>query len=253
MSLFKETLDSILCQEEKSFEVIVVNDGSSKEASDWLTQHVSKIESVRLINQENTGPGTARNNGVKKAQGDYIIFLDSDDLMTANCLSSFKSQIDLNQDKDVFIGDCEYFGGRNELKVQKEPAKPSILAYNSIIVSAAIKRSFLGEDIRFEPFLDRIGLEDWEFWISCVEANAKFHHISRSLFKIRVNQESRTYQTANNNKSIAIKFIYEKHAVSIQNEMEGLIVNNRELRTSLNTRIGDLILTPYRLVKKVFS
>ena len=253
MSLFKETLDSILCQDEKSFEVVVVNDGSSKEASDWLTQHVSEIESVRLINQENTGPGTARNNGVEKVEGDYIIFLDSDDLMTAHCLSSIKSQIDLNKDKDIFIGDCKYFGDRSELNVQKAPAKPTILAYNPIIVSAAIKRSFLGDRIRFEPFLDRIGLEDWEFWISCFEAKARFHHISKCLFKIRVNQESRTYQTANKNKSIAIKFIYEKHAVSIRNEMEELIINNIELRTSLNTRIGDFILTPYRLVKKVFS
>ena len=70
------TLDSILCQSYSPKEIIVVDDGSTDETSDLMTSEYSEIV---FIQQQNTGVSSARNVGIKRASGDWIAFLDSDD------------------------------------------------------------------------------------------------------------------------------------------------------------------------------
>jgi GT2 family glycosyltransferase len=69
-------LDRVAAQRHAPHEVIVVDDGSS----DGTCEAVEGMEGVRLIRQENAGPGAARNRGAQAATGDYLAFLDSDDL-----------------------------------------------------------------------------------------------------------------------------------------------------------------------------
>ena len=69
-------LDSILCQSYSPKEIIVVDDGSTDETSDLMTSEYSEIV---FIQQQNTGVSSARNAGIKRASGDWITFLDSDD------------------------------------------------------------------------------------------------------------------------------------------------------------------------------
>lgn len=72
----KEAVDSVLNQTYKNIELIVVNDGSTEDISDFLTEYGSRI---RYFQKENGGAATARNLGIKEANGDYIAFMDSDD------------------------------------------------------------------------------------------------------------------------------------------------------------------------------
>ena len=70
----KKCLDSVFNQTYKDYEVIVVNDGTKDNSMD-----IVKDYDVKVINQKNQGLSAARNAGVKKATGEYLIFLDSDD------------------------------------------------------------------------------------------------------------------------------------------------------------------------------
>ena len=72
-----EAVDSVLAQTYSNVEIIVVNDGSTEDLSDFLVKYGNHII---YIYQENRGPGAARNRGIEIAQGDFICFLDSDDL-----------------------------------------------------------------------------------------------------------------------------------------------------------------------------
>ncbi|MBD2345351.1 glycosyltransferase family 2 protein [Anabaena subtropica] len=74
-----ETINSVLSQSFKDFEVLVINDGSTDATEEWFTQNV-KDPRVKLISQENQGLSGARNTGIQYAQGDYIALLDADDL-----------------------------------------------------------------------------------------------------------------------------------------------------------------------------
>lgn len=73
----KEAVDSVLAQTYKNFEIILVNDGSPEDLSEFLNEYGDKI---KYITQRNGGPGSARNHGIREATGDYIAFQDSDDI-----------------------------------------------------------------------------------------------------------------------------------------------------------------------------
>ncbi len=76
-ALLGEALESVFAQEFRDYEVIVVDDGSTDGTPEVLQYYGDRI---RLFHQENKGPGAARNTGIRQAQGDYVAFLDSDDV-----------------------------------------------------------------------------------------------------------------------------------------------------------------------------
>lgn len=89
----KKCLDSIFSQTFKDYEVIVVNDGTKDKSIE-----IAKKYDVKIINQENQGLSEARNNGVKKATGDYIIFVDSDDYIEKDLLKKISESLDNDPD-----------------------------------------------------------------------------------------------------------------------------------------------------------
>ncbi len=89
----KKCLDSVFNQTYKDYEVIVVNDGTKDNSMD-----IVKNYDVKIINQKNGGLSSARNKGVEKANGEYIIFLDSDDYWEDKLLENINSSLDNNPD-----------------------------------------------------------------------------------------------------------------------------------------------------------
>ena len=82
------TLDSIINQDFSGFELIVVDDGSTDNSLEIIKEKLSKSTiSYEIIHQENAGVSCARNAGIEKATGDYLVFVDSDDYITGNHLS----------------------------------------------------------------------------------------------------------------------------------------------------------------------
>lgn len=74
-----ETLDSILNQTFKNFEVIAINDGSTDNSLNILNKYGNKDNRIRIINKKNTGVSDTRNIGIQNAVGEYVCFIDSDD------------------------------------------------------------------------------------------------------------------------------------------------------------------------------
>ncbi|MCP3144177.1 glycosyltransferase family 2 protein [Pyxidicoccus xibeiensis] len=85
--LLEQTLASVFAQEEPDYEVLVVDDGSSDDTLETLARHG---ERVRVFQQRNAGPGAARNLGIQEARGEYVAFLDSDDLWFPWTLATFR-------------------------------------------------------------------------------------------------------------------------------------------------------------------
>ena len=86
-------LESVFNQTYENYEVIVVNDGST----DNSEEEIKSYKNIKYIKQKNKGLSSARNIGVKKATGDYIIFLDSDDSIESNLLEELNNKIN-NED-----------------------------------------------------------------------------------------------------------------------------------------------------------
>ena len=77
----RECLDSVVCQTLKDIEVICVDDGSTDSSKRIITEYMEKFRQIRYVNQNNCGAGAARNNALKIAGGQFVLFLDSDDFL----------------------------------------------------------------------------------------------------------------------------------------------------------------------------
>lgn len=99
----EECLDSILQQDCKDCEIIIVDDGSKDGTGKICDQYKEKYEAVRVFHQENQGQSSARNYAIQNARGKYLLFVDSDDMIVKQCLGKFKAYIAENQDYDVII------------------------------------------------------------------------------------------------------------------------------------------------------
>ena len=89
----EKCLNSLLCQECKHAEIIIINDGSTDSSGDICRTYATKYSSVRYFEQENGGVSSARNQGIKNATGFYVLFVDSDDYVTENYFDILDSAI----------------------------------------------------------------------------------------------------------------------------------------------------------------
>ncbi len=98
-----ETLDSVLNQTYKDFELILVNDGSTDNSLEILREYEKKDSRVKVITDENHGAPHARNLGFDNSKGEYIMFFDADDIMEPRALEILSAHMSEN-DCDLVIG-----------------------------------------------------------------------------------------------------------------------------------------------------
>ena len=105
----EETFDSLRAQTLTDWEALIVDDGST-DATAQIAEKASHADArFRLLRQENAGVSAARNHGLSEAQGTYILFLDSDDTLTADSLRAFCGTLD-RTGADAAIGRLQSFG-----------------------------------------------------------------------------------------------------------------------------------------------
>lgn len=102
-AFLKKCLESILMQTYSDFELLLINDGSTDTSLDIALSYANLDNRIVVINQENLGVSSARNNGLSKASGDYIVFVDADDWLEQDYLSVLINDIVIN-DADLVCG-----------------------------------------------------------------------------------------------------------------------------------------------------
>lgn len=105
----KEALNSIIHQTLTDIEIIVINDGSTDNSLSIINELAEKDARVRIYTQENKGLSETRNRGLQVARGEYIYFMDSDDLLDKNALFECYKKCQAN-DLDFVFFDADIFG-----------------------------------------------------------------------------------------------------------------------------------------------
>lgn len=104
----RRCLDSLLAQSLDDFEIICVDDGSTDSSGEILSEYAQKDERFEFIAQENRSAGAARNTGMKKASGEYLIFLDSDDFFDKDLLKKTYEKAKQDNSDIVLFGGYEF-------------------------------------------------------------------------------------------------------------------------------------------------
>lgn len=102
----KEALDSCFNQDYLNIEIICIDDGSTDGTFEVIEETIkqnNKIKNIKIIKKENGGPNSAREEGVRVANGDYIFFMDGDDILPPNAISSLSKELN-NHLYDIVFG-----------------------------------------------------------------------------------------------------------------------------------------------------
>ena len=156
----RQCIDSIVNQTYTNLEIILVDDGSPDSCPQICEEYAAKDNRIVVIHKENGGLSDARNAGLDICKGDYISFVDSDDLLDLN---SINSMLDLNQDSYMAIANIKTFTGDDKAYVSRKTHcnSNSCKTYSSDdLLSILCKegpvylRSVCGKIFKKELFLD---------------------------------------------------------------------------------------------------
>ncbi|MEA2104055.1 MAG: glycosyltransferase family A protein [Candidatus Cloacimonadota bacterium] len=230
-----EAIESVLTQTYKNIEIIIVDDGTTNNLKISLEKYKNRI---KYLYQENSGPAAARNLGMKNATGDYIAFLDADDIWLPEKVE--KQLAIFEENSDFGFAYCDnYFITKTGKTIENYIRKVKLvkgdilldffLDFFLITSGIILKRECLEKTGLFDEQLP-VG-EDFEFFLRLCR-HYKAGVVKKKLYNRRVWQESLSKQDYELNKKIDIetlkKFIsvnpafYKKYRKVIRKRMADL-------------------------------
>lgn len=190
-----EALESVLNQSYQHIEIIVIDDGSTDDTEKFIKHHFKR---VKYFYQNNAGPGAARNNGIKEARGEYIAFLDSDDLWSKDKLELQVKFLQSNPDVALC---CTDFKEISPNKVIHESVHDHMPVKNGYVFEHLLKHQFIKTStvmVRADT-LKETGLfhetlrafEDRYLWFNIARIG-KIHFLDKCLVTARIQGDNLT-------------------------------------------------------------
>ena len=225
-----QTLDCLLSQSEKDIEIITVNDGSTDSTQSIIESYAKKDSRIKAVYQENAGVSAARNNGIECACGEYIIFIDSDDLLGDGALEKLYAAMQ-STCADLAIFRTQSFGAGvsqynpivDELiKLEEINCYDKRLLRNFIVSNKCYRAELLKKSgVRFPPMRYS---EDGAFFMQFVHTvKPKITGVADALFMYRQHAGSVTHRV---NASLirefskSMDFVYETASASFEDAPE---------------------------------
>ncbi|MBD3676028.1 MAG: glycosyltransferase [Planctomycetaceae bacterium] len=204
-AFLRETLDSALAQTHDEQEIIVVDDGSTDATCEIAESFGNR---VKLIRQQNAGPAAARNRGAREASGEWLAFLDADDLWMPDKISTQLERANETGAPLIYtdrenIGVCDHVSRYQSdcVELAEGELYEKLLCGNFITLSSVlIRKDVFESEGGFNEDLSLKAVEDWEFWLRIASSHAvavcpeplvqyRFHEtgISRNLNTMETN------------------------------------------------------------------
>lgn len=236
-----DAVTSVETCQEKAYEIIIVNDGSTDPYTLEVMQNLEQ-KGYFVINQKNAGLSAARNSGIEAARGEYILPLDSDNKIRPNYISKGIEILDQFPDVGVVYGDANYFGEKTGLwKMQGFDLRQLLLS--NFIDACAVFRKSIWLNYKYDDSM-RLGWEDWDFWLGVAGAGWKFYYVPEILFDYQVRTGSMVSQCKiPENQKILNEYVAQKHASLLKSEYKKLLVDHKRVLASnqaLNRELEEL-------------
>ena len=198
----RECLDSVLAQSCEDLEILLINDGSQDGSGAICDAYAARYPNIRVICQEHRGPGSARNEGLRRAAGEYIVFADADDYLPSH--DSIQKLTDLLETSgaDIAVGNyCRLWDGRtleaagHSAFHHMDPGSGNFrfcgffsVGHLSYVWAKVYRRSFLTEQGLF--FGSYEYAEDKAFNAQCYLRGARYAFLDNVVYTYRKNNAS---------------------------------------------------------------
>jgi glycosyltransferase involved in cell wall biosynthesis len=194
-----QAIESVLAQTYKNYEIIIVDDGSTDNTQEVINRY-SHLENIKIVRQSNQGPAAARNRGIKLSSGEYIAFLDADDLWLPTKLEKQIIFLEQHPLADMVYCDAYIFSGNFTWKKTlfniSPPASENVFErlfqLNFIpILTVVLRRNIFKTSGFFDESI--IGPEDYDLWLRICQSKS-IAFIQEPLAKYRVSAGQITKQ-----------------------------------------------------------
>jgi len=184
-----QTLDSVLAQTYPNWECIVVDDGSTDNTREVVERYTKADQRIRYLWQENQRLAAARNTGIANSSGEYLQFLDADDLIESRKLECQVDVLEHQQEIDIVYGDVRYIAAERSDQRHLTAAEVNIpdvvrLSGQGKTVLSALARGNITPTncilLRRQvissvgPFEARAN-EAYDYWVRCALQGKRFH------------------------------------------------------------------------------
>lgn len=230
----EETLLSVHLQDFKDWEAIIVNDGSPDKLEAIALNWVSKDNRFKYFKKDNGGLGSARNYGIEKSKGIYILPLDSDNKIRSFFVTKAVNILETNNSVGVVYGNAKRFGDINEFWEVGEFNKYKLLYHNYIDACSVIRKRVFDDLGLYDEEMPHQGHEDWEFWLRVVSSSHTFHYLNDITFDYRVSENSMIRNFDDVMLKQNIEYIQKKHHYLYCESYRGLFLNHIELIRDYN-------------------
>jgi glycosyltransferase involved in cell wall biosynthesis len=179
-----QAIESVMKQTLAAWEMIIVDNYSSDNGPNIACSFAERDSRMQLLKAplEIRGPGAARNYGLERASGEWILFLDADDLIESNHLESLLAKAECSQSANVIAGGWKEFRTENPAKlISHRPAccnrpRGNLLGYSIAFApwavhAALIRREAITRELLWPEDLDRLLGEDIHFWFRLILQN----------------------------------------------------------------------------------
>ncbi|PIA78012.1 hypothetical protein BFR04_07205 [Gaetbulibacter sp. 4G1] len=181
-SFLDEALLSVFNQTLKSWECIIINDGSTDNSEEKALEWTKKDSRFVYYYKQNGGLSSARNFGINKANYEIILPLDSDDKIHPDLLVEILD-VFKNQNADVVHYNTSFFGTKTGMNHLPKYDYKSLLLQNCFIACTPFKKDSFNKINGYDESLS--SFEDWDFWIRLLNENSKVFKIEKTLYYYR--------------------------------------------------------------------
>ncbi|MBS1735215.1 MAG: glycosyltransferase [Bacteroidetes bacterium] len=207
----KEAIESVeLCKDKELYEIIIINDGSTNQLTIDILQELAE-RGYNVINQQNQGLGATRNNGIRQAEGDYILPLDSDNKIRSEYIYESIKILDGQPEIAMVYGDAEYFEKVTGRHTIGEFNLQNMMVENHIDACAVYRKSVWENVGGYDEKMPVMGMEDWDLWLNMAFNNYKFHYINKVMFDYRVVANSMLRSIDVNKRKLLFSYMDEKY------------------------------------------
>jgi glycosyltransferase involved in cell wall biosynthesis len=217
-----EALESIRTQTFKDYEICLVDDGSTDQATKQALREVGP--DVVVISSPNQGLSAARNLGVSRTAGEFICAVDADDVLVPTLLERSVAWLDAHPELAFVSHWREAFGDQSwEWKPERCDLQ-TLLDVNTVNGAALVRRTAVEAVGGWDESM-RDGLEDWNFWIALVERGYRGGIIPEILFRYRQRPDSMSrVNFAGSGHARLYRHLVERHPDSFSDHLQSLAV-----------------------------